>query len=117
MRFAGPSNAPEQWLADALALVLPTSEDVWGMVLHEAMAAGVPVITSAAAGAGPLIADAGAGIVVPSDDPRDVAAAVESLLQSPDRAAETGARGRVLAERLNRTGEVAIVRAFERQAR
>ena len=49
--FAGRTAHPEMYYAAADAFVLPTYYEPFGMVIIEAMAAGLPVITSARAGA------------------------------------------------------------------
>jgi glycosyltransferase involved in cell wall biosynthesis len=51
LRFLGRVPGPERWYSAADAFVLPTWYEPFGMVIVEAMAAGLPVITSAAAGA------------------------------------------------------------------
>lgn len=49
--------------------VLPTREDVWGLVVNEAMANGLPVITTNRCGAGlDLIKDGINGYIIPTDD-------------------------------------------------
>jgi glycosyltransferase involved in cell wall biosynthesis len=113
--FMGATTKPEQFFADAVALVAPTAEDVWGMALIEAMAAGVPVISSGVAGAGPFVEQAGAGIVLEGTDPRSVARAIERVAGDPAQAAAMGAAGRRAAADLHRSSVAAIVRAFEQR--
>jgi len=70
---------------DADALVFPTRYEPFGMVIAEALACGVPVVTSARAGAADLIRDGDSGYVVA--DPEDApgfAAAVDRLLEDAD---------------------------------
>jgi UDP-glucose:(heptosyl)LPS alpha-1,3-glucosyltransferase len=64
VHFVGHVTGPEPYLRDADILLLPTREDVWGTTLIEAMAGGLPVVTTAIAGAAPVIAAAEAGFVV-----------------------------------------------------
>jgi UDP-glucose:(heptosyl)LPS alpha-1,3-glucosyltransferase len=116
VEFIGATTTPERFFDDALALVAPTAEDVWGMALIEAMAAGVPVISSDIAGAGSFVEQAGAGIVVDRSDPRGVARAVDRLAGDPSLAASMGAAGRRAAADLHRSTVDALVRAFERTA-
>jgi len=111
--FKGATTSPETFFADAAALVLPTTEDVWGMVLVEAMAAGVPVIASSSAGANEFVKDSRAGIVTDDLDPRTLARAVEQVLVDPSRAAAMGAAGRRAAAAFNRASIDGLVRAFE----
>jgi UDP-glucose:(heptosyl)LPS alpha-1,3-glucosyltransferase len=53
--FHGHSKRVETFFAAADAFVFPTVYDPFGLVICEAMAAGLPVVTSRAAGAGELI--------------------------------------------------------------
>jgi glycosyltransferase involved in cell wall biosynthesis len=76
--------------------IFPTRHDAFGMVITEAMASGLPVITSNFAGASEIITNYKDGIVVDSFDPQKYAEAIlrlhddESLRKSlGDRAAKT----------------------------
>lgn len=55
--FAGFKSGPalSGAMADALALVLPSSSEPWGLVINEAMAVGLPAIVSEAPGARDLL--------------------------------------------------------------
>jgi phosphatidylinositol alpha-1,6-mannosyltransferase len=86
------------------------------MVLVEAMAAGVPAITSNTAGANAFVTDAGAGIVIDDLHPRTLARAVEQVLVDPAAAAAMGAAGRRAAATFHRATVDALTRAFERQS-
>ena len=57
------------WYAAADAFVLPSRSEQWGMVLNEAAAAGLPIVTSDAAGAAyDLVEDGVSGFRVPAGD-------------------------------------------------
>ena len=59
------------------ALVLPSHKDTWGLVVNEAMAAGLPVVVSTGAGcATDLVEDGASGFTVP---PGDAAALADRL--------------------------------------
>lgn len=61
--------------------VLPTREDIWGLVINEAMAKGLPIITTTKCVAGvELITDYETGLLVPPDDPRELARAINMIL-------------------------------------
>ena len=62
--------------------------------LVEAMAAGRPVVASDLGRMAALVREAGCGLVVPADDPRAHAAAIERLLSDDGDAARMGAAGR-----------------------
>ncbi len=61
------------------ALVLPTLSDGFGMVVTEAMAAGLPVITTPNAGASDLVEHGRNGLIVPVRDARALADAMRFL--------------------------------------
>ena len=70
---------------EADVFVFPTRYDPFGMVIAEAMATGLPVVTSAAAGAADLITDGVSGrIVTDPEDAASFAAALEDLLEAPE---------------------------------
>jgi len=54
--------------------------------LLEAFAAGLPVVTTAPGEVAGMARDGDTGSIVPADDPRAMAEAVEDLLENPDRA-------------------------------
>lgn len=78
VEFLGP--VPQARLSSfysrAHVLVLPSIEDGFGAVMAQAMAAGCPVIATESTGGPDLIADGGAGYVVP---PADSAALAEAM--------------------------------------
>lgn len=49
--FTGPSSDVSRYYAAADAFVLPTQYEPWGLVIVEALACGIPVVTSRCAGA------------------------------------------------------------------
>ncbi len=79
-------------LAAANCLLFPSGFDVWGLVLVEAMAAGVPCIASDRAGAAEdLIRDEVTGFSVDFEDSRRVADRMAWLLDNRDAALAMGA--------------------------
>jgi glycosyltransferase involved in cell wall biosynthesis len=91
MLIAGFVNQAElpAWYAAADALVLPSdSRETWGLVVNEAMAAGLPVIVSDAAGCAPdLVAEGENGFTYACGD-------VHALAERLARVAALGADGR-----------------------
>jgi UDP-glucose:(heptosyl)LPS alpha-1,3-glucosyltransferase len=115
VHFVGRTEHPEHYFAAADVLVLPTLQDPWGITLIEAMAAGVPVVTTAAAGASATVRAARAGVVLDDASANGVRGAVEWLLSDSDRRREVAARGREAAERLGVENHVDLVlRVYER---
>jgi len=77
--------------AGARLLVLPSFHEGFGLPALEAMALGVPVVASTAGALPEVVGDA--GLLVPPDDVRGLAAAVRAVLTDPQRAAAMSARG------------------------
>jgi glycosyltransferase involved in cell wall biosynthesis len=75
-------------------LALPSIEDNCPMVVLEAMAASVPIVAARVGGVPELITDGRNGVLFDPNDPKDMAAAVEGLLRSPDQAAALAQNGR-----------------------
>jgi glycosyltransferase involved in cell wall biosynthesis len=68
--------------AAADVLILPSSREPWGLVVNEAMAAGLPVIVSDRVGsATDLVEGRGTGIVIPHDDVAALTSAMATLAQ------------------------------------
>lgn len=88
------------WYAAADAFVLPSRSDQWGMVLNEAAAAGLPLVSTDAPGAAhDLIEDGLNGFRVSSGDAGTLADAMGRLAGDPAFRAAAGARSRELAAR------------------
>lgn len=72
-----PQSALPRFYGTADALVLPSSEEPWGLVVNEAMASGLPVLLSKAVGCLPdLLEEGGNGF---SFDPQDAASLADAL--------------------------------------
>ena len=72
----------ERWYAAADVVVLPTSYEPFGNVHLEALAAGVPIVTTTRAGGAEIVTEA-SGAVIPPGDPAALAGAVERLRARP----------------------------------
>jgi UDP-glucose:(heptosyl)LPS alpha-1,3-glucosyltransferase len=80
--WLGPRPDVERWYGAADVVVLPTVYEPFGNVHLEALAAGVPIVTTDRAGGAEIVSEA-CGTVVPARDPSAVAAAVERLREIP----------------------------------
>lgn len=73
--------------------VLPTREDVWGLVVNEAMAYGLPVVTTDMCGAGLEMIESGEnGVIVPVNDPKKLALAINKAFEIDTNKVMTVAR-------------------------
>ena len=90
--------------------VLPTREDIWGLVVNEAMANGTPVLTTTRCVAGLELCEPGkTGVLVPPEDAEALAAGIRVGLALTDRAAILRQAGRYTLE----TMKQATCRAIE----
>lgn len=85
----------ERYYGAADVLLLPTPYDAFGMVLTEAMACGLPVITTPMAGAAELLSDGVHGLIV--DSPTDIAALSAAMRALVDDEALRGRMGEAAA--------------------
>ncbi len=78
-------NELPQFFAKSSAFLFQTDFDIWGLVLNEAMAAGVPCLASVNAGATfDLIEDGQTGFVCNYNDIDSVVAKIDHLLDHPE---------------------------------
>ena len=95
MRCMGFRPDPERFLAEAAVFVLPSRFEGMPNALLEAMAAGLAVIvTDASPGPLEVVEPGVSGLVVPSDDPIALAAAMVKLASDPLRCRRMGAAAR-----------------------
>ncbi len=96
IRFPGYLEGAQKssWYAAADLFVLPTLHDPWGLVVNEAMAFGLPIITTEAAGCAELVR--GNGRVVPANNIPALASALHDLLSNPASRVTMGQRSREL---------------------
>ena len=106
VELAGPKTQAEiaSSLAHATLFALPCTRDADGgmdnlpTVIMEAMAAGLPVISTPLAGVPEMVDDGVNGMLVRERDPAALAAAIEGLLDDPSRARQLGERGRQISQ-------------------
>jgi glycosyltransferase involved in cell wall biosynthesis len=94
--FLQPSEVPAvMWRATAA--ICPSLFEPWGVVIHEATAAGLVVLCSEAAGAGVhLVQDGFNGFVVPIGDALDLARAMTVVTKASDERLQAMSRASVL---------------------
>lgn len=83
----------------ARLFVMPATNEGFGLVYLEAMAAGLPCIGTTADAAAEIIVDGVTGLLVQPHDPTAIADAVARLLIDPGYATRLGETGRARAER------------------
>jgi glycosyltransferase involved in cell wall biosynthesis len=114
---AVPPSAVAEEYARASVFVMPAvtdwkgEQEGFGLVLVEAMRAGVPVVATASGGIGDVVRDGVTGRLVPPGDPRALADAVTGLLRDP--AAAEGLAQAARADVDARYAPSAIARTFD----
>lgn len=90
-----PTDSVERYYGAADAFVFPTPYDAFGMVISEAMAAGLPVITSREAGAAELITHQLSGLLLNSPtDSDEIAGHMKRLIKDPELCEKLGRSAR-----------------------
>jgi UDP-glucose:(heptosyl)LPS alpha-1,3-glucosyltransferase len=84
--FAGPQTDPRPFLGAADAFVLPTLYDPLSNAVLEALACGLPVVTSTRCGAGELVVAHDAGWTCDAADDAAFAERMQALLDAGERA-------------------------------
>lgn len=92
MRFVGPLFGEDlaRAYADADVFVLPSHSEGLPMVLLEAMAAGLPIVSTAVGGIPDVIAEGRNGLLVPPRDGKALLGALERIVESGDLRARMG---------------------------
>jgi glycosyltransferase involved in cell wall biosynthesis len=118
VRCVGPTHGNE--LADlyrsASLFVLPSDEEGLGIVILEAMASGLPVVSTASGGPSAAVTDGETGFLTPVGDQSALQSAMERLIFDPELSERFGAAGRRAAEErfsIAATGDV-FLRQYDR---
>lgn len=106
LHFTGPKKGAEEYFLGADAFVFPTLYEPFGSVCLEAMAAGLPVVTTCFSGASEVLRDGESGFVLA--DPQDAAALADRMVRlcSKDLRESMGAASRNQAESMSRERNV-----------
>lgn len=85
------TQQPEVFYRAIDVFVLASSNETYGMVTIEAMAAGLPLVATAAGGSLDIVAEGRTGLLYPSGDAVALVAALKKLLLDPAYARQLGA--------------------------
>ena len=93
VRFLGFRRDVQEILAGSDLLVLPSHWEGFGLVLLEAMNAGLPVVGTRRGAIPEVVRDGETGLLVPPNDPEALATALIRLLSHPEKARTMGRAG------------------------
>ncbi len=99
VQFMGEISNVAAVLASASLFVLPSHSEGVSLTILEAMARGLPVVTTRVGGSPELVDDPATGLLIPPGDPDALAAAVLSIWADPTRGEQMGRAGRERVER------------------
>ena len=100
--FAGPARDIEQVFGAADMFVFPTYYEPFGMVITEAMASSLPVITSRSAGASEMISEGESGLLLDNPgDPHELSQKIKILLTDEANRKQIGKSARAAASIYN----------------
>ena len=105
VKLVGPQTQAQiaSRFARATVFVLPCTREAGGgmdnlpTVIMEAMAAGLPIISTPLGGVPEMVEQGVSGELVPEHDPASMADAIERFIREPQRAREFGQKGRAIA--------------------
>ena len=92
--FAGHQSDVSPYYALATHFVLPSLSEGSPNVLLEAMAAGLPIVSTRVGGVPETVTDGESALLVPAGDPTALATALRRLLDQPTYAQQLAAAGR-----------------------
>lgn len=115
MLFTGASDEVPRHLAAADILVAPSRNEGQGRVLVEAMALGLPVVGTRVGGIPDVLRDGECGLLVPPENPSELARAILALARDERLRRSYGARAVRQAERFSlRIMESQLLALYER---
>lgn len=94
VRFLGRSASVAEALDQSVALVVPSRWEAWPYVAMEAMDRGRAVVATTVDGLPEIVEDGHTGLLVPPEDPAELAKALDRLAHDHLLAASMGAAGR-----------------------
>ena len=109
VRFRGLTDDPYQVLRGSDLYILSSRAEGFPNALVEAMACGLPVISTEFGGAArDIVQDGVNGLLVPSEDPQAMAAAMVRLMRDPEERRRLGARAMEVVQRYSTDRVVAL---------
>ena len=111
VRFTGPASNVQDWLQAADAFVFPTENEAFGLSLVEAMACGLPAVTTQVGGLRDFVEHRVNACAMEPGDATGLIAGLRALLTDSALAARLGATARETV--LARFGEEAVTQAYE----
>jgi len=100
IKFEGGQSNPYPWMLSADVFVLPSHKDPAPLVLSEAREAGCAIIATDVDGIPELLEHGEAGVLVPSQSPEELAAAMSMLCNDPERISEWKKKSQFRVDRL-----------------
>ncbi len=98
--IAGNTPEARRVFAEADIFTLPSLGECFGIASVEAMAAGLPVITTSVGGSPDIVLPGETGFLIRPNDPYELAHALDTLVSDRSLRLRQGAAGRARAERL-----------------
>jgi glycosyltransferase involved in cell wall biosynthesis len=110
--FSAWTEHVQEEMNTADIFLLASKHEAYALTLVEAMAAGLPVVTTDVGCVGEVVRDGVHGIVVGSDGDEAYADAIRELIQSPELQERFGRAGRVCAEHISEVTQDEYVRSW-----
>lgn len=99
--YLGAKNRDEiiEWYRKASFLVLPSQREGFPLVLIEALACETPVIATSVGGVSEILSGNDCGVIIPPNDPRKLAQAMQFLINNREIRIKLGRRGRTIVKK------------------
>ena len=98
IHFVGRHSPADRYYAIMDVFAIASSREAFGLVAAEAMRAGLPVVATRVGGLAEVVVDQETGLLVPPLDVRNLAAALQRLVDDPGLRRRMGVAGRVRAD-------------------
>jgi len=109
--FTGSVDDVPRRLQASDLFLFPVQQEAFGLALVEAMACGLPVVTTRAGGLADIVTDGRDACTVPDDDPQQLRRTIEALIADDDQRRRLGREARRTVQR--RFGAAAVVERYD----